>query len=65
MEQTKVCGVGQSLTVASSKALERLLDQFGRNGPMSVVQAEKKAGVEKVLQARRKKRVPTSTRELH
>lgn len=52
MEQSAVCGVGESLQTASNAALERLLDQFGRNGSLSDEQTEKKAQIEAILQSR-------------
>jgi hypothetical protein len=36
MQQTSVCGIShtQSLHTASNRALERLLNELGRNGPI-------------------------------
>lgn len=52
MKQTPVCGIDGPLADASNEALERLLDQFGRNGQLSDVQTVKKAEVESILAAR-------------
>ncbi|MEY2665315.1 MAG: hypothetical protein RLZZ480_420 [Candidatus Parcubacteria bacterium] len=53
MKNSSVCGVGESFEAASDAALERLLDQFGRNGPLSEDQATKKAEIEAVLASRK------------
>ena len=52
MEQTSVCGVHGPLETASTIALKRMHDQFGRNGPLSESQAEKKAEIEAILASR-------------
>jgi len=55
MNQSSVCGVGRPFEAASDAMLLRLLDQFGRNGPLSKVQAKKKAEIEDILTSRRDK----------
>lgn len=54
MQQTSVCGVNRPFEQAPSKALESLLKQFGRNGPLSDDQEARKTEIEAILMARKK-----------